>query len=1096
MNKKMKLFRAIIQVVSAATCAGIFWYARTLPLIVFYTSAGQDWKTLRRAIQWPQLGVSVVFASLALLCLWIGSTWIAGRIFRKEFTNLLIIDATTYLPLCFLLIAGFQGNGLLAKSCVLLVHIAGYVLLLLVGLTVVYLKIKSYQAAGITLPPLFQENDSGAAPTWKIKITVFVLSLLVYGLAGIRIMQDLPLGGDEPHYLLITHSLLHDHDLAIKNNYDRRDYATFFDADLQPHVSLGKDGTRLPGHPVGLSVLLLPAYALKGRQGAIWVMNLLAALLALQLYEIAYLSTRQRRLSLLLWGVVSFTSPLLLYSSQIYPEIPSALLMAVAYRMAADPRLYALLNERDAWQSVGWRVLTFGAAVALLPWMQQRMILPAILLTGYFLFRAGQTVWPTVRCPQALVALIVPAGCLALSGLLLAGFYFTLYGNPLPNAPYTSIGMNSVFSFDIFWKEGLLGLLLDQEGGLLMFAPYFALMFAGMLLMFRSQRLHTFWLLVVIGSVYLPCAGFILKWRGAWSPVARYMVALIPCFLPFLSVAVRQMRRPVFRYVFVFLVLLSFWWSGLFLQTPFLAIMRSRGINPVLEQYSTTLVDPTRYVPSFTGESSGTFLLAGLWSLVIAVFSLAFYRSAVKQPVIPDGMPLTSELSFTRSLKKVGYGFAALLGLVVLFTWAAEQTSSPIAPQIAKNKHLRDFLDHFNEYAQLSGELPLPPDTLQFEYLSKEKVGKIEDKQGPRHIVSGPFEPFPAGKYTAYFIMWVDNNSTNDVVATMDVVAGRGEQVFSKQPLRGIDFPAAGEYTRFALPFELPVNVATLETRVYFHKTANVRVQKIAIAPDVAEFSYRAGIEAFHNGRYDVARRLFTTAVTDANHLLARYHLGLIAQLSEDWKTSQDIFQQVVTAQPDWADAFYRLGLAAQQQQIETAQQHFERAVTLLPTHLDAWLALVALEKADERQIQVLYAPQFPAQVNFGNQVMFAGYSWEQIAPEKIRITYYWKALTPMDTNYTFFVHFKHVGIRFQQDHAPQRYDPQTGQMLPYPTSQWQVGEIVQEVFEVDAPKGTFEIQLGVWNPEQTGKRLSVVSTTGLGGFKKQAATLGRVTIK
>ena len=43
------------------------------------------------------------------------------------------------------------------------------------------------------------------------------------------------LGGDEPHYLVIAHSLIADGDLRIENNHEARDYEPFWSATLPPH---------------------------------------------------------------------------------------------------------------------------------------------------------------------------------------------------------------------------------------------------------------------------------------------------------------------------------------------------------------------------------------------------------------------------------------------------------------------------------------------------------------------------------------------------------------------------------------------------------------------------------------------------------------------------------------------------------------------------------------------------------------------------------------------------------------------------------------------------------------------------------------------
>ncbi len=1093
----MKYWKYPFFVLLAGLCTSLFFYVRSFPIIRFYTASGADSGIFWTASSLPRLGGYILITSLILVVIWLIYSFVYSSLSGEKFKHTLQLDAYTYLPLCILAISLLQWNTPLTKGFVLLTQSGGYFLLLISFIAIYHLKA---QNLGTPTPTLSQEGNYTLtqAPRWKIKLVIFLISFLLYALVGNRVMKRLELGGDEPHYLLITHSLLQDRDLAIKNNYTQRDYQAFFPADLQPHVSLGKDGTRYPGHPIGLSVLLIPFYALKGRQGVVLFMNFLAALLALQLYELAFSVTQHRRLALLIWFVTSFTSPLLLYSSQIYPEVPSALLLAIAYRKIAKGQWEHPPTPLKGGKKL-FHAYILGGTLALLPWIQQRMILPTIILILYYIITSEIPLWRKPRKTHQLLLISIPVLFVAVSGIAMAGYYYTLYGTPLPNAPYTSIGMKTVFSLDIFLKQGLLGLFLDQEGGLLIYSPYYVFLFAGFLLLIRYHFTRVVWLFFLIMSIYIPCGGFILKWRGAWSPASRYMVALIPFLLPLLGEALRRVTRRIYWYTFFFLIAISFSWSYLFLRTPFLSIMRGKGINNLLEQSSNNIVDPSRYFPAFNEATpTGIYILAGLWIAVIVVFSVSFYRSAKLNE--------TPQKKIITNVKKVFGFYGLLLGLLVIFTFVSEHVESNIAPQLAKNKYLRDFLYNFNHYAQLTTQQPMPPEDLRFEYLSKEKWGRVNPKGGARFLVSGPHEPFPAGKYTAYFKVLVEDNSADDIVVTVEVVKDRGEHVFNRAFLRGIDFSIAGEYELIPLPFELPEDVTDLETRVYFHNRVNVRVQKVYIEPDLSEFYYHAGISAFQKEHYDGAKSLFLQALSISEHVQASYQIGIIEQLSHNWESSLKIFQQVIERDPKCADAHYRLGMAFKEnREFKRAQQCFERATRLLPTHLDAWNALQdiyrllgmnAEVKNVEQTIHTLYQPQHPYAINFGNQVMFLGYSINTSALGTLQLEYYWKALSPMQTDYFFFVHFKNFSTKFQQDHAPQIVDPLTGQNTIYPTSQWKIGELIHEKFEIPTSAGTFDIYLGIWDPFHTKERLPVVSSSQRSFFKEKKIKLRSITVK
>ena len=108
-------------------------------------------------------------------------------------------------------------------------------------------------------------------------------------------MTDTPLfpGGDEPHYLVITQSLLHDGDLKIENNHRREDYRAYFNGSLKPdYLALGKDGQIYSIHPVGLPVLAMPAFALGGYHGVVAMLVVMAALASALLWQWASVDHR------------------------------------------------------------------------------------------------------------------------------------------------------------------------------------------------------------------------------------------------------------------------------------------------------------------------------------------------------------------------------------------------------------------------------------------------------------------------------------------------------------------------------------------------------------------------------------------------------------------------------------------------------------------------------------------------------------------------------------------------------------------------------------------------------------------------------------
>ena len=152
-----------------------------------------------------------------------------------------------------------------------------------------------------------------------------------------------------------------------------------------------------------------------------------------------------------------------------------------------------------------------------------------------------------------------------------------------------------------------------------------------------------------------------------------------------------------------------------------------------------------------------------------------------------------------------------------------------------------------------------------------------------------------------------------------------------------------------------------------------------------------------------------------------------------------------------------------------------------------------------------------PLGVNFGNQIELAGYSvdtrllqapqnvgqkilrklimktpfslsvfgvppYEGQAAEGLVLTLYWRALRPVDMNYSVFAHIRGEGESLWGQHDGW---PQDGAS---PTSAWIPGELVEDAFpltlQVGTPPGVYDLEVGLYD-SQTGERLQVRTPDG-----------------
>ncbi len=419
---------------------------------------------------------------------------------------------------------------------------------------------------------------------------VFLVSLAVYVLATPRVLTFTePPTGDQPFYLQTAISIIEDHDINENNNYNANaSYNQFYPVPAYPagfkgipapyplppatHVGATKNRPAdewYSKHGLGVPVLILPGWIIGkaltpvfsgvlsswtangggGWPGTVFEFNILGALLAVQVFLFAWETSRRRWIALAVWAALAFSNPQMRYSLLIFPELPAALLALYAFR-----RLYLGWAANSRWQ-----LALVGVCMGYIPWLHARFLpitLGLAVFAAYQWWKArqvpagGRFAGPTAAAPAPAAAVVprVPwthrLGTLALalapvavSGLLLMGYYYWLYGSPLPNTqdhagffvPYANAQGGLILGEPLALGLAVLGLFVDQQWGLLVYAPVFALAVVGLFTLWQAptKRAMVGWLALVILPYFLVVADYRVWW-GEWCPPARYLATITP----------------------------------------------------------------------------------------------------------------------------------------------------------------------------------------------------------------------------------------------------------------------------------------------------------------------------------------------------------------------------------------------------------------------------------------------------------------------------------------------------------------------------------------------------------------------------------------
>jgi hypothetical protein len=456
--------------------------------------------------------------------------------------------------------------------------------------------------AAILVTGLWRWLKSQQVPPWRASVGIFLGAFLPYLFLGAHVTTAMSATGDEPYYLLVAHSLLHDGDTDLADNFSRQDYLSFYWGPLSregPGFRTTPDGRIFARLYQGLQpVLLLPGYGVAGRRGAVIAMNLLGAAALVLVFRLALASGASLRAAFLAWLGAAFSVPFVTYGASPFPEMTGAFLATAAACLL--------------WHQPLTRVAGTAAALCLVAMVTAKTRLFVLVLPLGLGFLRRLSWSRLVLVVGALGAAF--AAATAYDALVLSGYvvWRTGGGDALQ-------AMRWVLDWTVrapLEYRGHLGLLLDQEFGLLPAAPVFALAIAGIVVAVAERRWRLLLLAAgpfLITSYYLGAAALggivsrgVSYWYGGFSPPARFLMASLPLLTVLAALALDHVRgrlgwsltAALYAATLAYTVVLSVWPAWRFQDATGRAVA-------LLTVFRRTGLDPGRFLPSFITPNAG-----------------------------------------------------------------------------------------------------------------------------------------------------------------------------------------------------------------------------------------------------------------------------------------------------------------------------------------------------------------------------------------------------------------------------------------------------------------------------------------------------------
>lgn len=588
----------------------------------------------------PALLAAAAVTGLTLFAFQVLYARVVSRLAAAPFVEVLRRDAWTLLPLTVTALAPVTLTRYIGAADI---AIRSRLLIGAAVALVVYLKAVMFwgwrrRASGARAPLLPAISRLSARKKLGF---LFLASLVAFNLgAAIMLGEGVGFSGDEPHYLLMTHSLLHDGDLDLANNYRDKDYNGYMAKTVtipQLHVVGGrKPGSTYSFHSPGTAFVMVPFYAagsVLGKTGLILVvkfgMSLFGALFVLQVFLYARDAWKDERLAFTLWAIVTLATPVYFYAVHVYPELIVGAFAFLVYRLFRAPDRLTVK-----------RLLLCGFLVSTFIWFHA---LKYIFLAGPLAVYGLWVLWrKRSKARDFALFLIFPVTVTAAYFVFQKALYGTYSLSAVSWKGTLGAGETLAYAKELltgipfrFRWETLAGYFFDQKDGLFFYAPIYLFAVLGLVEMARRKS-RDLGELLFIAAPYVLVSAFLTQ-RTGYAPQARPLVAVIWAMVIGIGWFLTDNRKRAFSGAFALAAAVSVGMTKLLVRNP-LSLYQETTMGTaetggrIFYVLSNLHLRLTEWLPAYAKSREGpwppNFIWLGLFALFVGLYALGRRESA------------------------------------------------------------------------------------------------------------------------------------------------------------------------------------------------------------------------------------------------------------------------------------------------------------------------------------------------------------------------------------------------------------------------------------------------------------------------------------